>query len=472
MELQAVIGLEIHAQLATKSKLWCGCDNDAFGAEPNSRVCPVCMGFPGMLPVLNGDALAKGVRAGAAFGGKIQEFSKFDRKNYFYPDLPLGYQISQYDQPIVQGGAVDIEVEGKPKTVHMTRVHLENDAGKLTHTKSGTLCDYNRSGTPLVEIVTEPDMHSAEEAQALAKEIQKILRFVGASDADMEKGMMRFDASISLRPKGEDKLYPRAEIKNLNSFSSLYKAINHEIKKQTKAWEAGTPPTGATTVGWIDDEERTQILRDKEDAHDYRYFPEPDLPPMTFTKAEIEAIEASLPELPLSKRKRYQEDWGIGEAESLKLSETPELAEFFETSAEKSKEPQKAANLILSVVLADTAWQHSEITPKHIADSIALWQAGTVSASGAKEIIQKAIETGQSAKELVEVLGLEQNSDSSELEAWVDQAIADSPQSVADYKGGNEKAIGGIMGAIMKLSQGAANPPMVMEMLKDKLKKM
>ena len=253
MNLESIIGLEIHAQLSTKSKFFCGCDNDAFEAIPNTRICPVCMGWPGMLPVINKEAVRKGIRGAAALGCKIQKFSKFDRKNYFYPDLPSGFQISQYDQPISLKGEVTIEINEKKIVIGITRVHLENDAGKLTHTRSGTLCDYNRAGTPLVEIVTDPDIRSAEEAQVFAKEIQKILRFVEASRADMEKGMMRFDASVSLRPKGEEKLYPRAEIKNLNSFTSLFKAVKYEIARQKKLWEAGTPPEFDSTVGWLDE---------------------------------------------------------------------------------------------------------------------------------------------------------------------------------------------------------------------------
>ncbi len=470
MELEVIIGLEIHAQLSTKTKLFCNCDNDAFGAKPNTRVCPVCMGFPGMLPVLNKTALEKGVRGAAALGCEIQEFSKFDRKNYFYPDLPNGFQISQYDQPISLDGQVDIELEGgEKKTIGITRVHLENDAGKLTHTVNGTLCDYNRAGTPLVEIVTEPDLRDPEEARVLAQEIQKILRAVDASDADMEKGMMRFDASISLRPKGEDKLYPRTEIKNLNSFTSLYKALKYELRKQKSAWEKGSIPTQETTVGWLDDKEETKLLRDKESAHDYRYFPEPDLPPVTFTKAEIEDINASLPELPLAKFHRYQDDLGLTEAEALKITEAPELYTFYEKAITLNKKAKKVANLFLSVVLADTNWTKSEITPEHLADTVNLQEDGKISSSAAKEIIQAAMENGKSAKELMENLGLEQKSDSGEIEAWVDEVMAENQSVVEDIKNGKDKGIQFLMGQVMKKSRGSANPPMVMQVLQKKI---
>ncbi len=469
MELESVIGLEIHAQLSTKSKLWCGCDNDAFGAEPNSRVCPICMGFPGMLPVLNKSALDKGFRGAAALGCKIQTFSKFDRKNYFYPDLPNGFQISQFDKPIALKGKVDIDVNGKKMSVGITRVHLENDAGKLTHTKSGTLCDYNRSGTPLIEIVTEPDLRSPEEAKIFAQEIQKILRFVGVSDADMEKGMMRFDASISIRPEGKEKLNPRAEIKNLNSFAALQKALTYEFNRQKKLWEEGKPLEKELTVGWLDDEEKTVVMREKESANDYRYFPEPDLPPVTITEEEIKKIEDSIPELPLTKLHRYQKELGLSEADALKLAEDPKLADFFEKSAELSKKPKKAANLILSVVLADSAWYQTSITPEHVADVLLLIEKGTVSSTSGKEILTVSMENGKSAKDLMKERNLEQVSDVGELENLVKEVINGNPDSVTAYKKGKDKALQFLMGQVMKDSGGTANPTIVLEMMKNQL---
>jgi len=470
MELEVIIGLEIHAQLSTKTKLFCSCDNDAFGVKPNTRVCPVCMGFPGMLPVLNDDALQKGVQGAAALGGTIQPFSKFDRKNYFYPDLPTGYQISQFDQPISEGGAVEVEFEKGNKKFGITRVHLENDAGKLTHTSNATLCDYNRAGTPLIEIVTEPDLRSPEEAQAFAKEVQKILRTVGASTADMEKGMMRFDASISMRPMGEDKLYPRTEIKNLNSFSALLKALKFEVKKQRKAWEAGTPSTQEVTVGWIDDKEETKLLRDKESAMDYRYFPEPDLPPVTFTEKEIEAILASVPELPLAKKYRYIEEYKLTEPEALKIAEAPELYSFFESMTESKQEARKLAGLFLSVVLARTDWKQSGIKPQHVVDTLTLQSEGKVSASAAKEILNVLMDdASKTAKEIMTLKGLEQKSDTGEIDAWVDQVIEANPEVVADIKAGKDKGVQFLMGQVMKLSRGSANPPLVMQALQKRI---
>ena len=383
--------------------------------------------------------------------------------------MPNGFQISQFDQPIALKGKVEIEIEGKKKVIGITRVHLENDAGKLTHEKTGTLCDYNRSGTPLIEIVTEPDMRSPEQAQVFAKEIQKILRFVDASDADMEKGMMRFDASISMRPVGDKKLYPRGEIKNLNSFASLLKALQYEEKKQRKLWEKGEVSEKETTLGWLDDEGKTHILRDKESAHDYRYFPEPDLPPVTFTKDAIKEIEDGIPELPLEKVHRYRKEFELSENDALKLAESLELSEFFETASNLSKAPKKAANMILSVILADPDWKKTEITPEHIADTLDLIEVNKVSATGGKQILEAAMKTGDKAKELMETLGLEQVSDSGEIEVWIGEVLEENEKTVAEFKAGKEKVIGFLVGQVMKKSGGSANPSMVQELMKAKL---
>lgn len=470
MELETVIGLEVHVQLNTKTKLFCNCDNDAFGAEPNTRVCPVCMAFPGMLPVLNKVALDESVRTALALGCEIKLFSKFDRKNYFYPDLPSGYQISQFDQPVSENGMVDIEVDGEIRKIGITRAHIENDAGKLTHTASGTLCDYNRAGTPLVEIVTEPDIRSPHEAQILAKEVQKIVRFVGSSQADMEKGMMRFDASISLRPKGEDKLYPRTEIKNLNSFSSLLKALNYELRRQTKLWAKNDAPDGDTTVGWKEEEGKTYLMRSKESAMDYRYFPEPDLPPVTFSIEEIEEIKKTIPELPFEKYQRYQSEYGLSAQDALKLSEEPGLATFYETAVKDATQGKKIANLILGTILANTDWEKSEIKPNHIGAVLALQNAGTISASAAKEILVELMENGGEAKSIMEDKGLEQKSDMGEIETWVDEVIADNESVVEEIRSGAKpKMIQFLMGQIMKKSKGSANPQLVIEKLKAKI---
>ena len=471
MKLEVIIGLEIHAQLATASKLWCNCDNDAFGAEPNSRICPVCCGFPGMLPVLNKEAIRLAARAAAAIGCEVQKFSKFDRKNYFYPDLPTGFQITQYDQPIALAGKVEIIHEGHHKKIGITRVHIENDAGKLTHEKTGSLVDFNRAGSPLIEIVTEPELRSAEEAKIFAQELQKILRAVGASYADMEKGMMRFDASISLRPEGDKKLYPRSEIKNLNTFSGLSRALTFEIDRQTKLWEKNEKPDAETTRGFDETTGKTKLMRRKESADDYRYFPEPDLPPLRFTEDEIADLVGELPELPLEKCMRYKKELGLTEAEALRLSEEPALAEFFETAVRKSKEPRKIANLLLSVVLANSNWQKTDIEPDHLVDVVQLFLEGKVSSTGGKQILETAMETGDTAENLIKKLGLEQVSDSGQLEGWIDEILEENAETVEQFRSGKEKVLGFLVGQVMKKSAGSANPSVVQEMIKDRLKK-
>ena len=480
MELETIIGLEIHAQLSTKSKLWCNCDNDAFGITPNTRICPVCTGFPGMLPVLNKLALDKAVRAALALGCEIQKFSKFDRKNYFYPDLPTGYQITQNEEPFALKGKVEILVPTKDdhgnvskisaKKIKITRVHLENDAGKLTHTEQGTLVDFNRAGSPLIEIVTEPDLRSSAEAKALAQEIQKILRVVGASDADMEKGMMRFDASVSLRPVGEKTLYARAEIKNLNSFNSLEKAIEYEISRQTKLWEAGKAPDKDSTRGWLDNEEKTQLLRAKESADDYRYFPEPDVPPLTFTEEEIAKFSREIPVLPAEKFLKYKKEYKLSDMDSLKLSESRELSDFFDEVVELSNNPKNSAKLIFSALLSNEEWVKTVIKPQHFADVMTLLEKSAISSSGAKKILETAMQTGESAEYLMTKLGLEQISNSEELEKWVEEVLQANPQTVADFQAGKEKVIGFLVGQVMKISRGSANPALVQQTLREKLK--
>jgi aspartyl-tRNA(Asn)/glutamyl-tRNA(Gln) amidotransferase subunit B len=471
MELEVIIGLEIHAQLATASKLWCGCDNDAFGADPNTRICPVCCGFPGMLPVLNKEALRFAMRASVALGCEIQLFSKFDRKNYFYPDLPTGYQITQFDNPIALSGKVEIIHDGHHKKIGITRVHLENDAGKLIHEEKGTCIDFNRAGSPLIEIVTEPELRSPAEAKIFAQELQKIIRSVGASDADMEKGMMRFDASISLRPVGEKKLYPRSEIKNLNTFSGLEKALQFEIQRQTALWEKNERPEKETTRGFDESTGKTKLMRQKESADDYRYFPEPDIPPLRFTEKEVEELVGELPELPLEKYMRYKNELGLTEAEALRLSEEPLLSEFFETALVHSKHTRKIANLLLSVVLAHSNWKNTDIEPLHLAEIAQLLEDGKVSSTGGKQIIEALMESGGTVKDLLQSLGLEQVSDNGQLEEWVDTVLEENTSMVAEFHSGKEKVIGALIGQVMKKSGGSANPPVVQQILKERLKK-
>lgn len=472
---EAVIGLEIHAQISTKTKLFCGCDNDSFGKEPNTNVCPICMGFPGMLPVPNKVAIEKGLKGALALKGTLKNFSKFDRKNYFYPDLPNGFQISQFDEPVSEKGVVEIEIDGTTKIINITRLHLENDAGKLTHVPGGSLVDYNRSGTPLMEIVSDPDMRSSQEAAAYAKMVQSIMRYVGASEADMEKGMMRFDASVSTRPIGEEKLYPRAEIKNLNSFKALESAINYEIKRQEKLWDEGNPMDGEITVGWLDNEQKTKLMRTKENAADYRYFPEPDIPPLTITNERIEKLKTEIPELPLEKRRKFIEQYGLSADEALFFSEDPKRATYFETVTSGTKDPKSTASFVGSVLLgrlkADAkSIDESPITPENMIELLALIKKGDISNNIAKTTVFNAMyETGESPQTIVEREGLKQVSDTGAIETLIDEILSAHPGPVQDFKDGKQKALGFLVGQIMKASKGQANPQMVNDLLRKKL---
>lgn len=471
---EVIIGLEIHAQISTQTKMFCRCDNDSFGKEPNVNVCPVCMGHPGQLPVVNEQAVHKGVKAALALGCEIPEFSKFDRKQYFYPDSPKGFQISQYDQPVSKDGKVLIDVDGEKKNIGITRLHLEDDAGKLTHVaptsrnpEQGTLCDYNRAGTPLMEIVTEPDLRSAEEAVALAKEVQAILRYVGSSDADMEKGMMRFDASISLRPKGEEKLYPRAEVKNLNSFKALESAVKYEIKRQSELWDQGNAPAGDTTVGWSDEKQKTYFMRDKEGADDYRYFPEPDLPPLIITADMVNGYRNEIPELPGKKRERYVSELGLSVEDAIFLTEDLAKAQYFEEVAGLSGDVKKSVSYITTILFKylnedHLAIEDCQVGAEDVADLIKLINSGEVSNNQAKTVIFEAMyREGKAPAVIVEEKGLKQVSDEGELTEICQKIIDANEKIVSDVRGGNPKAIGALVGQVMKETKGQANPQAV-----------
>ena len=475
MQLTTVIGLEIHAQLSTKTKMFCNCDNDAFGKEPNSCVCPVCTGHPGALPVPNAEAIHKGISAALALGLSISPKSKFDRKNYFYPDLPAGYQISQFDEPVSQHGEVQIRLpDATLRTIRVHRLHLENDAGKLTHVGNSSLCDYNRAGTPLIEIVSEPDMTTPAEARAYAEAVQRIVQYVGASSADMYKGEMRFDASVSLRPLGETKLYPRAEIKNLNSFKALESAIAYEIKRQTKLWEAGTPPASEQTVGWSDETGETYLMREKESAADYRYFPEPDVPPRTFTVEEIEKLSAELPELPFTRKQRFITAYGMPEQDAETLITEKALADYFEEVVRISGDAKKSVGWVLSelgakVKEAGLTIEAQKVSAAHLGQLVARIVDGTISGKIAKDIFPEMWEEGSSPDSIIEKKGLKQVSDTGAIEKIVDEVLAANPKSVEDFCAGKTNAIGFLVGQIMKVSKGQANPKMVNEVLAKKL---
>ncbi len=481
MELEVIIGLEVHAQIATKSKMWCGCSNDDFDAEPNTLTCPVCLGYPGALPVLNEKALEWGYKTALALNCATPVLSKFDRKSYFYPDLPMGYQISQFDQPVSEKGYLDVTVvdanskeEIAQKRIGITRLHLENDAGKLTHEGDWSLVDFNRSGSPLMEIVSEPDMRSPEEARAYAEELQKVVQTVGSSEANMFKGQMRFDASISLRPVGEDKLYPRAEIKNLNSFRSLESALKYEIARQTQLWEAGTPPDQETTVGWIDEEQRTQMMREKESAADYRYFPEPDIPPLNTDQAWIEELRKELPEMPAVYRARLVEEFELNDQQAEIAVVQPNLGRFFEAVAKSTGEVKMSRTFVFNVLLAHLKEDlidvsKCKVTEDHMIALVNAVKEGKVSASAAKEVLEEVYLTGKDPLQVIVDKGLEQVSDAGELEVICQQVLDENAKIVEDLKGGKEKAFGALVGKVMAATKGQANPGMVTQILKELL---
>jgi aspartyl-tRNA(Asn)/glutamyl-tRNA(Gln) amidotransferase subunit B len=477
-ELEVIIGLEVHAQMSTKTKMFCGCDNDAFGKKPNTTVCPICMGHPGTLPAPNATAIEKAIKASLAIQCSINMSNHFDRKHYFYPDLPMGFQISQYDFPLSSKGTVTFDVFDdsgnvvESKVCGITRLHMENDAGKLTHKGSTTLCDYNRAGTPLMEIVTEPDLRSAQDAVSFAQELRRILIAVDASEADMFKGMMRFDASISLRDKGTEKLNPRSEIKNLNSFKSLERALQYEEKRLRKRWdEDGGPLKGDITVGWIDDEGKTKLLREKETADDYRYFPEPDIPPLEFTQKEIDAIAATLPKLPRELKEEYMK-LGLDEKQALQLIDQATLQSMF-NAIRKKTDVKRASSLVLTQLLGFLNAKDMEVAEGPDADAmlelVGKIDDGTISSNAGKNVLQKMVETGKNASTIIEEEGMQQISDDSTIEDLVTKAIKANPKAIESYKEGKEAALGAIVGWVMKESKGQANPAKVNEILKKNL---
>ena len=471
MTYEPVIGIEIHARISTKTKLFCRCDNVIFSLKPNTSCCEICMGFPGALPLTNQEAIRKGMKAALALGCTLRPFSRFDRKNYFYPDLPKGYQISQYDNPISENGKVTITLKnGAPKTIRVKRLHLEDDAAKLMHEGNATLVDFNRSGTPLMEIVSEADMNSVEEASLYARQIQKIVRYVEASDADMEKGMMRFDINVSLRPKGESKFGTRTECKNLNSFRSLEKALEYEIARQTEILKSGGTVI-QETLGWDDEKEVTISQRSKEEASDYRYFPEPDIPPLMITKAMVEELKKEIPELPEARASRYQSELSLPLADAYQLAETFELSDYFEKALKVSKSPKKTANWLLVELMAllnasNQSIAQCKLSPENLGKLVRLIEDGTITGKIAKEIFPEMVKDNLDPEKLVEKKGLKVMGDSGELEKICADVLAKNPQSVADFKAGKEKALGALVGQVMAATKGSANPKMVNEILR------
>jgi len=477
---EVVIGLEVHAQLLTKTKLFCGCPT-TFGVEPNHNTCPVCLGLPGTLPVLNRQAVEFAIRAGLATGCSIETKSVFARKNYFYPDLPKGYQISQYELPVCLKGYVDIEVDGQPKRVGLTRIHMEEDAGKLVHehpesrAKDASWVDFNRGGTPLLEIVSEPDMRSPQEAVAYLKKLRTILIYAGVTDGNMEEGSLRCDANVSLRPFGQEKFGTKVELKNMNSFKNVEKAILYEIDRQSAILD-GTMEGKIVqeTRLWDAERSETQSMRGKEEAHDYRYFPDPDLLPLVLDAAWISRVRSELPELPDAKRARFMADYQLPAYDAEVLSSSKGLAFFFEDCVRAYNQPKKVANWVMNEFLRmigndETKIPSSPLKTGHLAEAMKLVDDGVISGSVMKTVLQKTFETGESPKAIVEKDGLAQISDDGALEAALDEVIAASPKEVERYKAGNEKLIGHFVGQVMKKTGGRANPAKVNELAKRKL---
>ncbi|BCV25423.1 MAG TPA: Asp-tRNA(Asn)/Glu-tRNA(Gln) amidotransferase subunit GatB [Firmicutes bacterium] len=476
-DLETVIGLEVHVELATQSKVFCRCST-AFGAPPNTHVCPICLGMPGVLPVLNKKALEYTLRAALALNCEIASFSKFDRKNYFYPDLPKAYQISQYDQPLAENGYVDIEVNGEPRRIRIKRVHLEEDAGKLLHAgdiaaAATSLVDFNRSGVPLIEIVSEPDIRSPEEARLYLTKLKTILQYLGVSDCKMEEGSLRCDANLSVRPRGSEKFGTKTELKNLNSFRAVFKGLEYEEERQKEAVAAGEVIVQETRH-WDEARSVTVSMRGKEEAHDYRYFPDPDLVPVVVDRAWVEEIRRSLPELPDARRARFMREYGLPAYDAEVLTASRSLADFYDECVRLLPDPKAVSNWLMSEALRLLNAEGKDIaetplTPQHLAKLLTLVKKGTISGKIAKDVFEELFKTGADPEEIVKQRGLVQISDEGELGGIVDQVIAANPAVVADYRGGKEKALTFLVGQVMKATRGKANPAVVNKLLKEKL---
>lgn len=475
---EAVIGLEVHVQIKTASKMFCKCPNH-YGAEPNTNVCPVCMGHPGVLPNPNREAIRKTVAAGLMTSCRIPNRSKFDRKSYFYPDMPKNYQLTQYDMPFCLAGKIHIHGKGfsgeemADKYIGLTRIHLEEDVAKSTHFGDCTGVDFNRAGVPLMEIVSEPDMRSADEAYAYLTALKQIMQYGGIGDCDMEKGQMRCDVNISIRHKGDEKFGTKVELKNLNSFRAVHRAITYEIKRQIIMLEAGEE-IEQETRGWNDDAGESYLMRGKENANDYRYFPEPDLMPVVLSDEDIEEIRQSLPELPEQKRERYVKDYALTDYDAHVLTLDRGLAEYFEHAAAHSKAPKLVANWINGDFMRLLGEQKIELAeckvkPESLAAMVDMIQSGAINGKIAKTVFEEMFRTGREAADIVREKGLVQVSDEFAITGFVDQVIAANPAQVQQYREGKSAVIQYLVGQVMKASRGKANPQMVLKMLMEKL---
>ena len=477
---EPVIGLETHVQLQTKSKMFCGCSADYFDAPPNTHVCPVCLGLPGVLPVINQAAVEATLMTALALNCEIPEACKFDRKNYFYPDLMKGYQISQYDLPFSRNGWLTIEVDGQTRRIGIERVHLEEDTARLLHRtdahgRAYSLVDVNRSGVPLLEIVSKPDLRSAAEARAYLVKLHAILQALGISSGHLEEGAFRCDANISLRPVGSTEFGTKTEIKNMNSFRAVYRALEYEIARQTAILEEGGQIVQETR-GWVDDRGITVPQRSKEFAHDYRYFPEPDLPPVFISREWVAQLRARLPELPDARRERYQREYGLSAYDAGQLAGSHAIAQFFERTVALYPKPKVVANWVqgeLFRLLKDRETldlSDLRLTPEHLAELLTLVDRGVLSLALARQVFEEAFVTGERPEAIVQARGLAQISDTAELERVVDEVLATNPRPVADYRAGKEAALSFLMGQVMKATRGKANPSVVAELLRARLR--
>ncbi len=467
---ETVIGLEVHVELHTNSKIFCGCST-AFGAPPNTHTCPICLGHPGVLPVLNRQAVEYAMKAAMALNCTIGDVSKFDRKNYFYPDSPKAYQISQYDQPIGENGWIDIEVDGKTKRIGITRLHLEEDAGKLTHVDGGyaSLVDFNRVGTPLVEIVSEPEISTPEEAKAYLEKMRAIMQYCDVSDVKMEEGSLRCDANISLRPWGQKELGTKAELKNMNSFRGVQRGLEYEQCRQTEILDEGGVIVQETRR-WDEAQAKTFSMRGKEQAHDYRYFPDPDLVSVHISEEWKEAVRATIPELPDARKARYASEYGLPDYDAAVITSSKLLADFFEDSLNYTKDAKSVSNWIMGDLLGylnsnNLELSEVKITGQGLGEMIGLIEKGTISSKIAKTVFKEMLESGKLPAQIVEEKGLVQISDEGAIKSIVEQVVANNPQSVEDYKAGKQKAIGFLVGQVMKESKGKANPALANKLL-------
>jgi len=471
---EVVIGVEVHAQLRTKSKMFCGCST-AFGRSPNSQTCPVCLGLPGSLPVINKAAVEMAVRAGLALNCTSGAENRFARKNYFYPDLPKGYQISQYEAPICEHGWMEISVGGTTKRVRIRRAHLEEDAGKNLHGASSgrSLVDLNRAGTPLLEIVTEPDMRSADEAVAYVKNLRDILMYLEVCDGNMEEGSFRCEPNLSLRPAGQQELGVKVELKNINSFKFVKDALEHEIKRQTKVLTEGGCVKQETRL-WNLDRGETAVMRSKEEAHDYRYFPDPDLVPLKPEREWVDASRAELPELPVVRTRRFLEEYGLPDYDAGVLTATRDVGEYFEASVKLFPQPKTVSNWVMGELTRElnntgTAIGASPVSPERLATLLRMVEQGTVSLKVARDIFPEMYRTGKAPEQIVQEKGLTQVSDEGALSQVIDDVLAKNPAQVAQFKQGKQQVLGFLVGQVMKSSGGKANPGKVNELLKHKL---